>query len=258
MNENQRVGAPVMNVFIDAVSWETALQHLGDWASDSESRYVCICNVHSVVAAYQDEAFQTVLNHADMATPDGMPVAWALRRQGFAWQQRINGPDLMWKFCQEASINGQAVYFYGSTQKTLSMLEGKLKTYFPKLKIAGMYSPPFRMLSEDEDSTIVSRINASGAGVVFVSLGCPKQEYWMATHHGRIKAVMIGVGAAFDYHAGVIRRAPMWMQNIGLEWFYRLISEPRRLWRRYLTTNLMFIFKVGLPLLFSRPAISRK
>jgi N-acetylglucosaminyldiphosphoundecaprenol N-acetyl-beta-D-mannosaminyltransferase len=136
-------------------------------------------------------------------------------------------------------------YFYGSTDSTLAALTGRLAARFPRLRIAGMHAPPFRKLSADEDAAIVERINASGAGVVFVGLGCPKQEKWMAQHRGRVQAVMIGVGAAFDYHAGVIRRAPRWMQNSGLEWLHRLCSEPRRLWRRYLVTNTLFLVGVS-------------
>lgn len=228
------------------------MNRLLGWAGAHESRYVCICNVHSVVTAYQNAGFQAVVNQADMATPDGAPVAWAVRRMGFAGQQRINGPDLMWKYCQQAEASGQSVYFYGSTDSTLALLLAKLKTAFPGLIVGGHYSPPFRALTEDEDAAVVERINASGAGVVFVSLGCPKQEMWMAAHRGKINAVMIGVGAAFDYHAGTIKRAPLWMQHAGLEWFHRLVSEPRRLWRRYLVTNTIYVAKVVLPLVFLR------
>jgi N-acetylglucosaminyldiphosphoundecaprenol N-acetyl-beta-D-mannosaminyltransferase len=180
-----------------------------------------------------------------MTTPDGMPVAWRLRKLGFPCQQRINGPDLMWKYCKCAAQVGQAIFFYGSTKQILGMLQTKLRTVFPALKIAGVYSPSFRELTEEEDQKIVNLMNRSGAKVVFVGLGCPKQEKWMAAHRGRVHAVMIGVGAAFDYHAGMIKRAPLWMQNVGLEWLFRLISEPRRLWRRYLVTNSKFIWMLA-------------
>lgn len=247
--QGSRNTVSVLSAQIDILSWGDALSRLHTWAAGQESRYVCICNVHSVVTANQDPAFQSVVNQADMATPDGMPVAWALRRKGFAGQQRINGPDLMWRYCQQAEASGQSVYFYGSTDSTLALLLDKLKVVFPKLIVGGDYSPPFRALTDDEDAAVVERINASGAGVVFVSLGCPKQEMWMAAHRGKIHAVMIGVGAAFDYHAGTIKRAPLWMQNAGLEWFYRLVSEPRRLWRRYLVTNSIYMAKVVLPMM---------
>ena len=245
----QRKTVPILGTQIDTVSWDGALRRLHVWALTRESRYVCACNVHSVVMASQYPAFQAVVNEADMATPDGAPVAWALRKLGCVGQQRINGPDLMWRYCQMAESNGQSVYFYGSTDSTLSLLLAKLKIAFPRLIVAGQYSPPFRTLTDAEDAAVAERINTSGAGVVFVSLGCPKQELWMAAHRGKIKAVMIGVGAAFDYHAGTIRRAPLWMQNAGLEWLYRLASEPGRLWKRYLVTNSIYMVKVVLPLI---------
>lgn len=253
-----RNGAVVLSSFIDAISWNEVLKKISMWARAHESRYVCICNVHSVVTAHQNPAFLAVLTEADAATPDGMPIAWSLRKMGFANQERINGPDLMWRYCQLAEQEGQKIYFYGSTSTTLNLLNSKLLSAFPKLLIAGMYSPPFRVLSSKEDAEIIEQINSSGAAVVFVSLGCPKQEMWMSAHRGKINAVTIGVGAAFDYHAGTIRRAPKWMQEFGLEWLYRFLSEPRRLWRRYLTTNIIFIIRVAIPLMIKRKAALRK
>jgi N-acetylglucosaminyldiphosphoundecaprenol N-acetyl-beta-D-mannosaminyltransferase len=250
-----RDGAKVIDAYIHALSWGETLSRITAWANARESRYVCICNAHSVVTVSQDAEFQKVVNQADMATPDGMPVAWMLRRQGFVDQERINGPDLMWRYCEQAARSGEVVYFYGSTNETLQLLSAKLLTVFPSLRIGGVYSPPFRDESNAEDEVIVEFINASGAGVVFVGLGCPKQEKWMAAHRNRIHAVMIGVGAAFDYHAGTVRRAPLWMQRNGLEWLHRLCSEPSRLWRRYFVTNTLFIFGAGRQLLknvFSR------
>jgi N-acetylglucosaminyldiphosphoundecaprenol N-acetyl-beta-D-mannosaminyltransferase len=238
------IGSP-----IDALEWDDALSTLMEWGSRHESRSVFICNAHSVVTARQDHAFGAALARADMATPDGMPVAWLLRWQGFASQQRINGPDLMWRYCQRAEAEGQSLYLYGASEPTLRTLVDVLRRQFPRLGIAGWYSPPFRALSADEDREVVERINASGANVLFVGLGCPKQELWMDAHHGRIRAVMIGVGAAFDYHAGSVRRAPPWMQRHGLEWFYRLCAEPRRLWRRYLVTNSLFLFHAARQML---------
>lgn len=237
----KRLGGRVLGAFIDAVDWATALERIFCWAQRRESRYVCLCNVHSVVAARRDVAFGHVVNEADMATPDGAPVAWMLRRLGFIGQARINGPDLMWRYCEKAAQSGESIYLYGGTPDTLELLQRRLFENFPTLKIVGAYSPPFRPLSEDEDAAVIEKINDSGAGVVWVSLGCPKQEVWMAAHRGRINAVMVGVGAAFDYHAGTILRAPLWMQRYGLEWLHRLVSEPRRLWRRYLVTNSLFV-----------------
>jgi N-acetylglucosaminyldiphosphoundecaprenol N-acetyl-beta-D-mannosaminyltransferase len=248
---DRRITESIFGAAIDAKNWDAALASINDWASRNESRYVCICNVHSVVTASRDAGFSRVLNEADMATPDGAPVAWLLRRIGHAGQQRINGPDLMWRYCSQSQERTESIFFYGSAEKTLATLEEKLRGVFPSLKIAGSISPPFRTLTEEEDNAIVAQINDSGAGVVFVSLGCPKQELWMAAHRGRINAVMIGVGAAFDYHAETIRRAPKWMQDCGLEWLHRLASEPRRLWKRYLVTNTLFIALATKQLLYS-------
>jgi N-acetylglucosaminyldiphosphoundecaprenol N-acetyl-beta-D-mannosaminyltransferase len=246
----ERRTASVLGIPIDAADWETVLDRISQWAGARESRYVCICNVHACVTAERNSDFGRTLANADTATPDGAPVAWMLRRLGFRNQQRINGPDLMWRYCEQASGRGEAIYLYGGTPKTLDMLRQELQKSFPALHIAGAWSPPFRPLTKEEDEADVARINASGAGTVWVGLGCPKQEQWMAAHRGRVQAVMIGVGAAFDYHARTIKRAPVWMQDAGLEWFHRLLSEPHRLWRRYLVTNTLFIILVARQLLF--------
>ena len=241
------IGAP-----IDTLNWDAAISRISAWANRHESRVVCICNAHSVVTTRQDPAFAKVLESADMATPDGAPVAWTLRKLGALNQERINGPDLMWKYCMHAARSGESIYLYGASESTLSILTERLLRSFPGLRIAGAYSPPFRPLTPEEDESVVKAINHSGAGVVWVSLGCPKQEKWMADHRGRINAVMVGVGAAFDYHAGTITRAPMWMQRNGLEWLHRLASEPRRLWKRYLVTNSLFIWYAARQLLGRR------
>lgn len=238
----QRNGKPVLEAFIDALTWEEAIGRITAWGAVHESRYVCICNVHSAVTTTRDVEFKIAVNNADMSTPDGAPIAWALRRLGHPSQERINGPDLMMKYLAEAERLDQVVFFYGSTQETLARLRTALAKQFPLLRVGGTYSPPFRPLSREEDEAVVDMINDSGAHVVFVGLGCPKQEKWMADHKGRVNAVMIGVGAAFDYHSGVLRRAPLWWQHNGLEWLYRLGSEPRRLFKRYMVTNTLFVF----------------
>ena len=242
----------VLSAPIDALTWDEAIGRIQRWADARESRYVCISNVHSVVTAGQDAAFGQVLREADMATPDGAPVAWMLRKLGHGGQQRINGPDLMFKYCQGAARREESIYLYGGAPETLEVLQRVLLERFPGLRIAGAYSPPFRALTAEEDAETVQRINDSGAGTVWVSLGCPKQEKWMAAHRGRIKAVMIGVGAALDYHAGTIKRAPVWMQRNGLEWLHRLASEPGRLWKRYLVTNTLFVLGAVRQLVFTR------
>ncbi|MBF0231571.1 MAG: WecB/TagA/CpsF family glycosyltransferase [Desulfamplus sp.] len=236
-----RTGSRILGVFIDALEWEEAITSLMAWGRINQSRYVVICNVHVTVSASRDNQFGNVVRGANMVTPDGAPVAWMLRRSGYPNQQRISGPDLFWKVCQRCVLEGISIYLYGSTETTLAALTERLNSKFPALKIAGVESPPFRPLTKEEAQAAVDRINGSGAGFVFVGLGCPKQENWMAAHCGRINAVMIGVGAAFDFHAGITKRAPLWMQAYGLEWLHRFISEPRRLWRRYLVTNTWFI-----------------
>jgi N-acetylglucosaminyldiphosphoundecaprenol N-acetyl-beta-D-mannosaminyltransferase len=164
-----------------------------------------------------------------------------VRRKGHVDQERIAGPDLMWACCQEAAELGTGMFLYGTTPDTLQRLQNKLRAAFPRINIVGAISPPFRKLSAEEDAAIVDHINTSGAQIVWVGLGCPKQEAWMQAHRGQVKAVMVGVGAALDFHAGVVKRAPAWMQRNGLEWFYRILQDPRRLAKRYLVSNALFI-----------------
>jgi len=247
-----RTRVNVLGVLIDALGWDEAIDRLLEWGGKRESRYVAICNVHVVVSAARDDAYRKIIDGADMATPDGAPVAWMLRQLGFAGQPRISGPDLMWLLCKRCAAEKLPVYFYGSTKETLSALGEQLRQAFPSLMAVGLESPPFRELSAEEDAAVIQRINASGAGIVFVGLGCPKQERWMAEHRRRINAVMIGVGAAFDFHAGTVKRAPKWMQDNGLEWLHRLASEPRRLWKRYLVTNTLFVLGAARQLLLRR------
>ena len=242
----------VIGVDIDALDWDDVLNIMHNWAINRESRYLCMCNVHSAVTAGNNKEFASVLAQADLVTPDGGPIAKMLTLLGFPNQQRINGPDLMWKYCEEASQRDESIYLFGGRQSTLDKLQINLKKYFPSLKIAGSYSPPFRALTEEEDAKIINDINLSGANTVWVSLGCPKQEKWMLSHRGKINAVMIGVGAAFEYHAGDLSRAPKWMQNASLEWLFRLYKQPGYLWRRYLFTNTTFIYRATKQLIFKK------
>lgn len=236
-----RKGVRVLGPRIDAVDWDEALDRIGLWASRREARYVVACNVHSVVTAGQDRALLSAINGADLATADGAPVAWLMRKLGCVRQERINGPDLMWRYFELAAHRRESVFLYGSTTETLRRLVDRVEAEFPGLRVAGTYSPPFRALTPEEDEAVVQQINQSGAQTVWVALGCPKQEVWMAAHRRSIQAVQVGVGAAFSFHAGVARRAPRWMQRHGLEWLHRLLSEPRRLAKRYLVTNTLFV-----------------
>ena len=243
-------GAAVLGSRINALGWRETINVLTGWAAQHQSRYVCISNVHMVVTARHDRELAEAMRQADMTTPDGAPIAWMLRRLGFAGQPRISGTELMRAYLAHAAGRGEAIFLLGSTEETLVRLHQKLVGEFPALVIAGTVSPPFRALSEAEDAAIVARINASGAGTVWVSLGCPKQEKWMLAHRGRVTAVMLGVGAAFDFIAGTLPRAPVWMQGAGLEWLHRLASEPGRLWARYLVTNSLFVIGAARQLMF--------
>jgi N-acetylglucosaminyldiphosphoundecaprenol N-acetyl-beta-D-mannosaminyltransferase len=244
-----RKGQTVLGTWVDAVGWGDTMHQILAWGAACESRYICICNVHSVITATRDPEFKKALSGADLTTSDGAPIAWALRQLGFPAQERIAGPDLMWRYLREAEGVGQTIYLYGSTNDTLLKLRSSIAREFPGVRLAGMKSPPFNAASPAEDEAEVAEINRSGANLVFVGLGCPKQEKWMAAHHGKINALMIGVGAAFDYHAGNLNRAPIWMQRYGLEWLHRLGSEPRRLLGRYLVTNTLFIVGISRQLI---------
>ena len=239
------LGAPV-----NAVSWAEAVNYIFRWAQRQESRTVCICNVHSVITALRNLSHADAIRFADLVTPDGGPITWMLRRKGHGDQERISGPDLMWTCCRRASELGTRMFLYGGAPATLRGLEQRLRREFPGINIVGAFSPPFRRLTADEDAAVVDMINSSGARIVWVGLGCPKQEAWMHAHRGRVIAVMLGVGAAFDFHSGVVRRAPLWMQRNGLEWLHRLSQDPRRLAMRYLMANSMFVVAGLLDSLF--------
>lgn len=232
---------PLLGTRIDALSWEQALGRIVRWAQAGASRMVCLCNVHSLVTARHDPALAGALAEADLNSPDGAPLAWLMRRRGWPEQQRMSGPDMMWKVLQEAERLQLPVFLLGGTPATLERLVAVLQATFPSLILAGSLSPPFRALSEEEEQAIADTVNAAGTRILLVGLGCPKQEKWMASQRGRIRAVMLGVGAAFDYHAGVVRRAPPAWQRAGFEWLYRLAQEPARLASRYLVTNALFL-----------------
>lgn len=240
-----RVVSSVIGSPIDVLDEAGGLRQIAIWAAKGDSRTVYLCNAHSVVTARRDPAFAKVIREADMALADGTPVAWLLRWQGVSGQRRVYGPDLMWAYCAQAAARGESIYLLGASPATLQALQENLIAAFPGLLIAGACSPPFRPLTQEEDAAIIATINASGARTLWVSLGCPKQEQWIAAHRGRIQAVMLGVGAAFDFHAGTTKQAPAWMRNNGMEWLHRLWTEPRRLWKRYLVANSLFLFYAG-------------
>lgn len=227
---------------ITALPFQSQISTVVDWAEMRLSKFVCVANVHMVMESRWDEAFREILESADMVTPDGMPLVWVMRVMGIKGQDRVAGMDIFLETCRQAELKGISVYLLGSTQDVLHKMEKQLQRDFPNLKLAGVESPPFRPLTSTEDAELVQRINDSGAGITFVSLGCPKQENWMASHRGKVNTVMLGVGAVFPVYAGIKKHAPKWIRELGLEWLYRLVQEPKRLWRRYATTIPPFIW----------------
>ena len=226
---------------VDSVNYMSANDQIIQWARSDDSRYVCIANVHVLMEAYDSCEFRKVVNDADLVTPDGVPLVWMMRAKGAHNQERVYGPTLMSHVLESAARERIPVGFYGSKPEVVKQLVKKLQVRYEFLNVTFSYSPPFRTMSPEEDTEMVEQINQSGARILFVGLGCPKQEIWMAKHHGKVKAVMLGVGAAFDFHAGTKPQAPSWMQEIGMEWLFRLSTEPRRLWRRYLYHNPRFV-----------------
>lgn len=234
---------------VDITCYTDACDRIQVLAESQTSSYIIAANVHVVMTGFWQPEYQKVINDAALVTPDGMPLVWVMRQLGSDHQARVYGPDLMLAWCERAAEKDLSIYLYGGTEEMLKKLTQKLSEQFPALKIAGSYSPPFRPLTPEEEQQDCDRINASGASVIFVALGCPKQEQWMARQQGKINAVMIGVGAAFSFHSGEVKQSPRWMMQLGLEWFYRFCVEPRRLWRRYLINNPMFILLVSQQLL---------
>ena len=205
-------------------------------------KYICFANVHATVMANEDAQYMRVQNGAAYVFADGAPIAFLQRSRSIQKAKRVAGPDFMEEVLKRTADGQASHFFYGSSEEALKNLEKKLTVKYPRLNIKGMISPPYRELDEDEDAEYVRKINEAGADIVWISLGAPKQEKWMAAHEGRISGLMIGVGAAFDFHAGMVKRAPKWVQKIGMEWFYRLLQDPGRLLRRYLITNPKFLW----------------
>jgi N-acetylglucosaminyldiphosphoundecaprenol N-acetyl-beta-D-mannosaminyltransferase len=226
---------------VDATSYAHAREEILRWAESGESRYVCVATVNNVIEAHDNPEYGAMMEAADLVTPDGMPLVWGLRLLGVPGATRVYGPDLTPAVCELAAERGVLVGFYGGTEHVLRDLTENLTRRYPGLDIAYCFSPPFRPLASEEERQAVDDVNRSGARILFVGLGTPKQEQWMAARKGDVDAVMIGVGAAFDFLAGAKRQAPRLLQRAGLEWLYRLVHEPRRLWRRYLYRNPRFV-----------------
>lgn len=236
----------VLGVGISAINMRLALETIRSWIRSSDRQYVCVTGVHGVMESQRDESIRQAHNEAGMCTPDGMPMVWLSRIQGQNHVSRVYGPDLMAACCEMSAADGFRNYFYGGAEGVAERLGDRLCQRFSGLSVAGSYSPPFRELTESEDAEIIERINDSRADIVWVGLSTPKQERWMRAHRDRLDApVLIGVGAAFDFLAGIKKQAPAWMQRSGLEWLYRMLSEPRRLGPRYLINNPLFIWKLA-------------
>ncbi len=236
---------PVCSVIgypVAALPFQEQISLMMQWAREKTSKVVCIANVHMLVEAYQNEQFSDVLSQADLITPDGMPLVWMLKLQGVREQDRVAGLDVLLSLCERASATGEKVFFLGSQSSILEKMRLRLEREFPDLKIAGMEPLPFRPLTVEEDEAIIEKLNQSGAGLLFLSLGCPKQEKWMAAHKDRVNMVMLGLGAVFPLYAGLHRRAPRLIRLSGFEWLFRLIQEPKRLASRYGSTIPVFLW----------------
>ena len=227
---------------ISTLSFDGQVNTIIRWAIARRSRVVCVSNVHMLMEGHWNKAFAKVLMTADMLTPDGMPLVWMTSLMKGKPQDRVAGMELMLGLCEQAQEKGVSLFLFGSTADMLSEIRQRLAEDYPKLRVAGMLSPPFRPLSEAENEQVVAKINRSGAGLVLVSLGCPKQEQWMSGNSDRIRAVMVGLGGAFPVYAGNKKWAPSWMRRHGLEWCYRLKQDPRRLWKRYASTIPPFVW----------------
>lgn len=232
----------ILGMRVDATSYPDAVGRILDWAQRREGRYVCVATAHTVMEAYDSAEFRRAINAADLVTSDGMPLVWALRLLGVKHATRVYGPDLTQHLLASAARMRLRVGFYGGTPPALARMIDVVRRKHPDLDVAFANSPPFRPTTPEEDRAIEQHVARSGTDILFVGLGCPKQERWMAARVHRLRVVTVGVGAAFDFLSGLKPQAPPWMQRRGLEWFYRLCSEPRRLWRRYLQQGPRFVF----------------
>jgi len=241
-NESVSTTIEILNVPVSALSMERTIDRIAGWVGRGVGRYVCAIDVYNLVLSRHDIAHRTSLANADIVTADGVPLVWVGRMKGARGMERVCGPDLLPAVCARSVKEGWSHYFYGGADGVALDLARRLERRYPGLKVAGCESPPFRPLSVDERDAMVKRIKASGADIVWVGLGCPKQEAWMRDHASLLSGqILIGIGAAFDFHTERVRRAPVWMRGRGLEWLHRLMSEPHRLWRRYVISAPTFV-----------------
>ena len=241
-SQNDRNRVPVLHLNVDLADYDSAIARITDLAREGQGGYVCVANVHVTIEAENDPSFADLVNDADLVLPDGTPLVWMQRLQGNETASQVRGPSLMPMLMRHAEAEKLKVGFLGGRPEVLEVIASRAAKEFPNLEIAYKYSPPFRALSSEENAEITASINDAGAQILFVGLGCPKQERWMGENSGSVNAVMIGVGAAFDLYAGNIREAPPVLSKLGLEWVFRLMQEPRRLFSRYLLVNPRFVF----------------
>jgi N-acetylglucosaminyldiphosphoundecaprenol N-acetyl-beta-D-mannosaminyltransferase len=248
----------VLGVPLGLIDYDGALNWIDDMVAVRQQGYVCVCNVHAVMASAEDPGLRSALLASSLNVPDGQPLVWALNLLGQSLKDRVYGPELMARSCARAVSSGQRMYLYGGrNQGALVQLALNLRQRYPGVRIVGGYSPPHRSLTSEERAAVINEINGSRADVVWVGIGVPKQEKWMAEMRDELDApVLVGVGAAFDFHAGLVPQAPGWLQESGLEWAYRLAHEPRRLWRRYTRYNPRFVGAFARQLLEHRRDVS--
>jgi N-acetylglucosaminyldiphosphoundecaprenol N-acetyl-beta-D-mannosaminyltransferase len=250
----QKLSYQVLGVPIAAVQIPDVVAQMEEWIAGRErSHYICVANVHVIMEGRHDSSFGEVLRSADLCVPDGMPLVWLGRHRGHALHKRVYGPDLLIEFCRMTKDARYAHFFLGGKPGVAEKLSNELQGRFPGFQVAGIYSPPFRQLTQEEDEALIERINRAAPDVLWIGLGCPKQERWMREHRDKLHVpAVVGVGQAFDIHSGDAPQAPGWMRENGLEWVYRLYREPRRLWRRYLIYNTKFIFTLLFESLHSK------
>ncbi len=239
----------VISLATNVCNHESAIEKIAGLVKDGNGGYVCFSTVHMVMESYDQQEFGAKVNGADFIVPDGMPIVWMQKLQGEKNAKRVRANDLMTMLCEYAEKNNLKVGFYGGKQEVIGAILKRAAQELPKLQIAYAYSPPFRPLTVEEDTKITEEIKSSGAQILFMGLGCPKQENWMAVHKNTLSAVMLGVGASFDFYAGNVKESPEWIGNLGFEWLFRLFQEPKRLWRRYLILNPRFVWLATLQLL---------
>ena len=238
----------VLDMRVDMVQISDVLQAMEEWIVNKEQgRYIVIANADSAVRSRKNDKFRKAVACSTLSVPDGMSLVWLGKMQGYKLKRRVYGPDLLQEFCELAVSKGYTNYYYGGAEGVPQRLKDALVKKFPELKVTGVYSPPFRDLTDSEDEQIVAMINEANTDVLWIGLGCPKQEIWMYQHRDKLKVpVVVGVGAAFDFHSGTKKQAPFWMREHGLEWFFRLITEPKRLWKRYIVDGAFFLYNVAI------------